>query len=239
MGQSVAVAVPAGEITVVFTDRSDGSFAIADHDGGLAARRRRITPTPWTWLRQVHGDRVVTVTDPGHHAGVEADGAVTATPGCPVAVMAADCAPVVLIAERGVGVVHAGWRGLVAGVVERSADRLQEIAGPPVTSLIGPCINPAAYEFGAEDLAAVVARFGERVRSRTSWGTSALDVPEAVAAACERAGWPPPADRPPCTSDERWHSHRTRAEVGRQATVAWLTPANRERPDDAGGGSGR
>ena len=124
--------------------------------------------------------------------------------------MTADCAPVVLVGDTAVGVVHAGWRGLVAGVIEATAAGLAALGATPVATLLGPCIDPSSYEFGPEDLDRVEAALGPTVRSVTAWGTPALDVPAAVAAACERTGWPIPATPPSSTADERWYSHRLR-----------------------------
>jgi hypothetical protein len=222
MARLEAVPIPAGLVRVAFTDRADGDFQVNRPVSELEPRRRAIVDRPWTWLRQVHGNLVVDVTEPGEGAGVEADASVTVAACCPLAVTTADCAPVVLVAEGGVAVVHAGWRGLLAGVVERAAARLRAAGGEPVASLIGPCIAPGAYEFGGEDLDRAAAGLGDGIRATTAWGSPALDVPVAVAVACERAGWPAPQTTPPCTSDERWYSHRTRADGGRQATVAWL-----------------
>lgn len=217
-----SVPVESGEVTVAFTDRSDGDFRVTAPEAALHAARHAVVDAPWTWLHQIHGGDVVLVDEPGAGAGSEADAAATDQVGAPLAIMTADCAPVVLIAEQGFAVVHAGWRGLVAGVVANAAQRLAVIGGRPVEALVGPCINPAAYEFGADDLAVAAGVFGDEVRAVTPWGSPALDVPAAVAVACERAGWPRPTETPPCTSDERWYSHRTRGDVGRQATVAWM-----------------
>jgi copper oxidase (laccase) domain-containing protein len=225
MARLEAVPVPAGVVRVAFTDRADGDFRVDRPAARLEERRRTVVDRPWTWLRQVHGAKVVLVTGPGESAGIEADASVTAVARCPLAVTTADCAPVVLIAERGLAVVHAGWRGLVAGIVEHAAAELLAVGGAPVTTLVGPCIGPAAYEFGADDLDRAAAVLGDGVRAETAWGAPALDLPAAVAAACARAGWPAPGREPPCTSDQRWFSHRTRADEGRQATVGWLVEA--------------
>ena len=232
------MATAAGTVQVVFTDRADGDFSIQSDPASLEDNRRSVVDRPWTWLRQVHGSRVVEVTRAGEWAGTEADGAATTSPLAPLAVMTADCAPVVLIADEGFAVVHAGWRGLVAGIVEEAAQRLVDLgAAAPLASLVGPCINPGAYEFSEHDLTTAVGRLGSAVRSETAWGTPALDVPAAVTAACERAGWPAPSIAPACTSDERWFSHRTRMDPGRQATVAWLEPADSELSAQARGSS--
>ena len=82
------------------------------------------------------------VTEPGEHAGTHADAALTVTPGCTLAVMTADCAPVALLADEAVGVVHAGWRGLLAGIVEQAVDAIRTLgAGPSLRAVIGPCIR--------------------------------------------------------------------------------------------------
>ena len=211
-------------VRVVFTDAADGDFRVVDPVPGLDERRRRVADGPWSWLRQVHGDEVHRVTEPGQHAGRPGDALWTTESGCPIAVMTADCAPVVLVAEGGVATVHAGWRGLVAGIVERAAAELNEAAGPPVTTLLGPCIGPSAYRFGSDDLATVVARYGPEVAATTDRGEPALDVPAGVAAACLAAGWPAPPV-PACTSDARWFSHRTRGDRARQTAVAWIEEA--------------
>lgn len=208
-------------VKVVFTGVADGDFRVVDPVPGLEERRRAITPEPWSWLVQVHGDDVLRVDHPGHHAGSTGDGLVTTGTGCPIAVTTADCAPVVLVADRGVAVVHAGWRGLVAGIVEKAAARLRREAGDPVISLLGPCIGPEVYQFGSGDLVSIVERYGAEVAGTTTGGDPALDVPAAVAAACRAGGWPAP-DRPPCTSGPGWNSHRTRGDRARQSAVAWI-----------------
>ncbi len=225
MARSESVATAIGAVKIVFTDRSDGDFAVASPAAALDQRRRSIIDHPWTWLRQVHGPEVVHVETPGQWAGTEADGALTSTPGCPIAIMTADCAPVVFVSEAGVAVVHAGWKGIVSGVISQAVTQLRSLHGEPVATLLGPCINPGAYEFGADDLRAATDLFGSDVEGRTAWDTPALDVPQAVAIACEKAGWPPPAIAVPCTSGDDWFSHRTRTDTGRQATVAWIEAA--------------
>lgn len=148
---------------------------------------------------------------------------MTATPGCALAVRTADCAPIVLLADGAVGVVHAGWQGLLAGVVERAVGALRALAAGPVSAHIGPCIRPGCYEFHDPELAQVVARFGDGVRARTLWGAPALDLPAAVTAGLHAAGVDDVVDTAACTAcDDRWYSHRARRDTGRFATVAWI-----------------
>jgi YfiH family protein len=192
----------------------------------LADRRRAVVDLPWTWLRQVHGARVITVTEPGAGAGEEADAAVTAIPGAALAVHTADCAPVVLLADGSVGIAHAGWKGLLAGVVEMTAGAMRDLGAEHIRAVIGPHIGAECYEFGAADLDALAASLGESVRSTTSWGSAALDLGAGVRVALARAGIDDVAEDRRCTacadSGTTWFSHRARGEVGRMATVVWL-----------------
>jgi YfiH family protein len=178
---------------------------------------------PWSWLRQVHGDTVVTVAAPGEGAGAKADAVVTADEACVLAVLAADCAPVALATAEGiVATVHAGWRGLVAGVVERTVERVRSLGGGEVHAALGPCIHAECYEFGTVDLDLVAARLGDSVRSTSRDGTPALDVPAAVRAALAVAGVRDLHDVDICTScSDDYFSWRRRAEQARQALVVW------------------
>ncbi len=206
------------------TTKADGDLAVGGDPDVLAARRRAVVDGPWTWLRQVHGPDVVTVTRPGEHAGVEADGAVTAVPGAVVAVHTADCVPVVLLADGAVGVAHAGWRGLYEGVVARAAEAMAALGHPPVRAVIGPCIRAASYEFGPDDLDRVAARWGDQVRASTASGAPALDVAAGVRRALAEVGVHDVTDGGLDTATDagRFWSHRARRDVGRMATVAWL-----------------
>ena len=160
---------------------------------------------------------------PGQHAGADADAAVTATPGCSVVVRSADCAPVVLLGERLVGVVHAGWRGLVAGVIEHTLDAMRALDDGPISAHLGPCIRAGCYEFVGPELVELTDRFGAGVAATTMWGTPALDLPAVVAAALHDAGVDGLRDDAGCTAcDRRWYSHRARGEPQRFATVAWI-----------------
>lgn len=171
----------------------------------------------------MHGTDVIVVTEPGQHAGAAADAAVTAVPGCALAVRTADCAPVVLTGVRSVGVVHAGWRGLADGVVGRAVDALRELGDLPTAAHLGPCIRPGCYEFREDELDELSRRLGSHVRGTTTWGTPALDLPAAVATALRDAGVPLLHDASGCTAcDRRWFSHRARGEPERIATVAWV-----------------
>jgi hypothetical protein len=170
----------------------------------------------------------VVVDAPGEHAGSDADALVTATPGCTLAVRTADCAPVVLQGKGSVGLVHAGWRGLVAGVVARAVEVMRGLDDPPARAVLGPCIRAGCYEFSGPDLDVVAGRFGDGVRATTMWGSPALDLAAVVRAACAAAGIAEVDDEGACTAcDDRWYSHRARGEPERFVTLAWIEPEGR------------
>ncbi|MEW6155450.1 MAG: laccase domain-containing protein [Actinomycetota bacterium] len=220
-----------GPAQVRFTGRAEGDMG----HGGLYAtevapeveqRRRAVCEHPWTWLRQVHGREVVRVARPGAGAGAVADAAVTDQAGCALAVLTADCAPVVLAGQshRGgaLAVAHAGWAGLLAGVVEATVAEMEDLGATGIQALIGPCVHPECYEFGEGDLARMEERFGPSVRARTAAGAPALDLPAAVRVALARAGVTAVADAGACTAcSPAWFSWRARRDRGRQATVVW------------------
>lgn len=113
-------------------------------------------PAPPCWLRQVHG-RAIVAADPAN-LGCEADGSIAEGPGSVCAVMTADCLPLLICDQGGtrVAAVHAGWRGLLQGVVDRAVAAMET---PPDCLLVwlGPAIGPEAFEVGAEVRARFVA----------------------------------------------------------------------------------
>lgn len=208
-----------------FTGRAEGDLR---HDAtGVEGRRRAVVDLPWRTVHQVHGAAVsVVVGDAGGHRE-PGDAIVTADRGVAVAVFTADCAPVVLETPDAVAAVHAGWRGLVAGVIPAAVEALRRLdPDGPVTATLGPCIHAECYEFSPDDLDAVAAVLGAGVRARTAAGAPALDVPAAVRAALTGAGVTDVRDVDVCTSCSAGHwSHRARQDPERQAAVVWLGDA--------------
>ncbi|MGH9190359.1 MAG: polyphenol oxidase family protein [Acidimicrobiales bacterium] len=208
-----------------FGDRADGDMARDDNEGRDArlASLASFDGLSCTWLRQVHGARVVRVSYPGQGAGEEGDALVTAEDGCALAVLSADCAPVALASSEGVlGVAHAGWAGMLAGVIENAVAAMRELGATHVAALVGPCIGPECYEFGDDLLDQLAAQLGNGVRARTTSGRPALDLPAAAAAALTRAGVDDVRSTGPCTACSPDHfSWRAGGEHQRQATVVW------------------
>ena len=227
--------VPAGEGWVArirCSQRSDGDFrcdrenASPQHRRRLERRRQSLMGGPWTWLNQVHGADVVVVAEPGGGAGSVADGAVTAAAGAVLALHTADCAPVVVVGKGAVGVAHAGWRGIVAGVVGEVVQAMRTLPGcsgeSEIRAVVGPTIRPANYEFGPADLAAVTGAVRGDVGGVTAWGAPALDLVAAVLRALRAAGVGQVEDLGFDTADECFFSHRVRRESARQATTVRL-----------------
>jgi YfiH family protein len=196
--------------------------AVARNRGLVAERLALPLPECWAWMEQVHGAGVVTVDGPTDRPPV-ADALVTSTTGLPLAVVTADCAPIAIACEGAVGVVHAGHRGLLAGVIERAVGALRAIGRGDVRAVLGPCIRAPRYEFGERDLASLVDAFGPRVASRTEWDTPAFDITAAVHIALQRTGVAAIDDDGECTATSRdYFSYRRDGVTGRQATIAVL-----------------
>ncbi|MCB0993689.1 MAG: polyphenol oxidase family protein [Acidimicrobiales bacterium] len=211
-------------VQVLMTTRAQGDLRLGQPADVLERRRRSVVDLPWSTLDQVHGRSLLEVETPGEGAGREGDALLTDLVGAAIAVQVADCAPVALIAESGsFAVVHAGWRGLRAGVIDAAVDALEARQAGPTVAVLGACIHAECYEFGAAELASIESEWGAEVVGRTSWGTPALDVPALVSLALERRGVELVARIGGCTAcDElRWYSHRARTDAGRQAMVAW------------------
>lgn len=198
--------------TAVFTEAVDG-----DQRSDLAVRAAVSTalgiPSAWATLRQVHGSRVVVADRPGDLG--EADALFTTLESLPLAVFTADCAGVVVQAEGGVGVAHAGWRGARAGVVSHLVEAMRAEGLSPLTILVGPSIGPCCFEVGSE----VAAHFPTAV-AQTTWGTRSIDLRKAIVEQVADLDVTLVAG---CTRhDPGWLSHRKDATTARMATVAWL-----------------
>jgi YfiH family protein len=140
-------------VRALITTRTMGDMK--SEDGKL--RLRALLPAEPVWLRQVHGTDVVDAANATR--GTPADALFTRMKNTVCAVMAADCMPVLFAHEDGgvVGVAHAGWRGLCAGVIE-STIAAMGVPADRVIAWLGPAIGPGAYEIGEEVRAAFVDR---------------------------------------------------------------------------------
>jgi YfiH family protein len=176
---------------------SVGPYAGANASGGLnlglragdvpaavMENRRRVlelTRAPAAWLEQVHGAHIEDAASVIDRCGasspspnpVQADASVTDRAGVVCVVMIADCLPVLLCdaVGRAVGAAHAGWRGLAAGIVEKTAERVAGLAGAhpgTVHAWLGPAIGPTAFEVGDDVLEAFTSRADPAQRDETA-----------------------------------------------------------------------
>ena len=189
-------------------------------------RLRAALPSDPVWLTQVHGNACVDV-DRLAGALPPADAAVTRTPKVAIAVRTADCLPV-LFGDRGatvVGVAHAGWRGLAAGVLESTIAAL-DVAPQDLAAWIGPAIGPARFEVGRDVLDAYCASDPSCAvhfmpKSSGKW---LADLPGLARQRLMRAGVTRIDGGTWCTHTDaaRFHSYRREKGTGRMALVAWL-----------------
>lgn len=210
-------------VEIAWTDTTDGDFHIADPDGGLVERRSKVMEGPWAAVCQVHGSTIVDAAeclDPSNLPN--ADGIVTASVNTPISVQGADCAPIVFVTAAGpIGVAHAGWRGLSAGIIGKMLKTLDANRATTVAAVVGPVICSDCYEFGGDDLDEVASSVGECVRSRTQSGTPALDMRAGITSAFQQAGISNISFVGGCPAcEETGFSHRARTDPRRHCIVA-------------------
>jgi len=214
--------------------------AVGDDAGAVAANRALLTAAIGiapVFLRQIHGTRVVQVgaadaaaTAPIH----QADALVTTEPGVACIVQAADCLPVLLAAPdgRAVGAAHAGWRGLAAGVIERTVEVLCDVgrcAPRDLVAWLGACIGRDAFEVGADVLtafeavpggtSAAAARFQAKGGAKWHADLAGLARDRLAASGVEAVSggtW--------CTASDasRFFSYRRDGVTGRMAAAVWI-----------------
>lgn len=205
-------------VRIIVTERSDGDWAPID-----GSARDSVTV-----LRQVHGTRVVEVKRPGEHQGTTADAVWTSAPRATLAVRTADCVPIALYGSDAAGcgvvaAVHAGWRGLLDGIVPAILSELRRRGIRHVRAVVGPHICPLHYEFGTDQLEAAIGALGPSVAARTAWDTPALDLAEAARLVLGDGGAIIDSEIERCTaSDTRYYSHRARADRDRTAMLVCL-----------------
>jgi YfiH family protein len=211
-------------VTLGFTTREGGaseppweelnlSLSVGDEEPKVEANRGRVARAlsvdrgALRFLRQVHGrDLLRCGAGTGELVG-DGDALVTSEPGVALGILTADCVPVLLSGPGGVAAAHAGWRGLVAGVIEGAVDGV----GKATIAWIGPSIRACCYEVGPE-----VTRAFES-RGLPVAGPRRVDPADAARAALGRAGVRDVVMSGVCTScDPRYYSYRRDGRTGRQ-----------------------
>ena len=186
---------------------------------------RGLLPSEPVWLRQVHGTRVVEAV-PGS-LGEEADAAVARAPGRVCAVLTADCLPVLLADEGGtvVGIAHAGWRGLAAGVIENVV-RAMGVAPESLIAYLGPAIGAAAYEVGTDVFDAFVLANSDAAGAFLPHGSGKFlaDLNLLARQRLTRLGVGSIHGGNLCTYRDtgRFYSYRRDGVTGRMASLLWM-----------------
>ncbi|HVT61071.1 MAG TPA: polyphenol oxidase family protein [Thermoanaerobaculia bacterium] len=243
-----------GRVEVLFTGRGPAASGREEVLGRIVASRepgcqpvRAAPTTPATpniaWARQIHSARVLRGR-PGDSG--EGDALVTAEPRLALAVSSADCVPLLLAGPHGIAAAHAGWRGIVAGVVGATVAALARpatisggsggkgdvggaaAAGDPAgcTAWVGPAIGACCYETGPDVAAQVAAASGPEVVVPGTAGRPHLDLTAAVCRQLAAAGvhdvrWLISCTR--CDAERLWSYRREGKAAGRNLAFIWLS----------------
>ncbi|MEX3107311.1 peptidoglycan editing factor PgeF [Streptomyces sp. ST1015] len=218
-------AAPYEELNLGGAVGDDPAAVLANRE--LAAKSLGLDPASVVWMNQVHGADADVVTEPwGAKPVPEVDAIVTARRGLPLAVLTADCVPV-LLADPVAGVAaaaHAGRPGMVKGVVASAVRAMTGLGAEParIVARTGPAVCGRCYEVPSQ-MRAEVAALEPAAHAETSWGTPAVDVAAGVHAQLERLGVRDRAQSPVCTLESHDHfSYRRDGATGRLAGYVWL-----------------
>ena len=224
-----------GGVSAAPWDSLNLGLHVEDEPTAVAANRQRLReagglPAEPGWLTQVHGTHIV---DPADAAGTpEADGACTAQSGVVCAVLTADCLPVLICDRQGrrVAAVHAGWRGLAAGILDAALMRFAQagIGAAELLVWLGPAIGGPAYEVGSEVREAFAEPGDAAAFARNPAGRWQLSLETLARARLAVAGVTGIYGGGLCThaEPERFFSYRRDGACGRQATLIWLAGAS-------------
>ncbi|MFD3500213.1 peptidoglycan editing factor PgeF [Streptomyces sp. NPDC058678] len=194
----------------------------------LAAKSLGLDAAQVVWMNQVHGADVVVVDRPWGSASriPSVDAVVTARRGLALAVLTADCTPVLLAdpVAKVAAAAHAGRPGMIAGVVPAAVRAMTELGAEPsrIVARTGPAVCGRCYEV-PDAMRAEVAAVEPAAHAETSWGTPAVDVTAGVHAQLERLGVHDREQSPVCTLESGDHfSYRRDRTTGRLAGYVWL-----------------
>ncbi len=244
-GLGVSAGASAVRATLAFTDRGQARIDpekpygtanlarhVGDDDASVDAARHRlaervgVSDDHLLFVDQVHGTGVVEAYGPWEGTVPSADAVVTRRPGLALAVMVADCVPV-LLADPGRGVVavaHAGRTGMAAGVIDATITALRDLGAQELTAVVGPSICPRCYEVPA-GMRDEVARQVPVSAARTRTGTPSIDLASGVLEQLSRHCVSIDL-APGCTAeDPSLFSFRRDGSTGRFAGVAWMLPS--------------
>jgi YfiH family protein len=217
-----------------FTDSHGGvsegnytSLNLGDHVGDSlqsVAKNREIISEKFgatQYMKQVHGNRVAVIEEVTDEVPT-ADALITGIPGITLAVMVADCIPLILSSKHSVAAVHVGRKGLVNRVAEKTIEIMREISDQEITATLGPAICGECYEVSQEIFDEVVASH-PTAATRTSANTPSLDLVAGLITDLKSLGIRSIDNQSRCTveSDDLF-SYRRSAITGRQSGLVWL-----------------
>ena len=220
-------------MTSRFTKRtggvSHGAFAslnlgthVGDELSDVLANREILAGKmgPTQYMNQVHGDRIALIEEVTDEVPT-ADALVTGIPGITLAVMVADCIPLLLKSKESVAAVHVGRRGLVNEITRKTLSVMREMGASQITAIIGPAICGTCYEV-SEDVYQEVVSAHPFAKSQTPAGTLALDLPAALRSVLSDEGIPI-LNKFECTvENNEYFSYRRDGITGRQAGLISL-----------------
>lgn len=211
-----------GKSTGAFLSRNL-ALHVGDEAEIVRANRRELSDEiglPVQFMDQVHGDHVevvsaLTETSP------TADALVTLNSQLALAVMVADCIPLLLANQRSIAAIHVGRKGLLNGVSQKAIARMRELDSSPISAVIGPSICGKCYEVSPNIFAEVTNVF-PRAAAETLQGTPSLDLAAALTYELERSDIEVRNVARCTVEDSSLYSYRRDGVTGRQVGVIWI-----------------
>lgn len=212
------------------------SFNLAEHVGDTpeAVKKNRIhlrqflsLPSEPSWLEQVHGAKIISAS---HGPGQQGDASIAYGPGPVCAILTADCLPLLLCDQKGtrVAAVHAGWRGLAAGIIKATINAL-DISGEHLLAWLGPAIGPQTFEVGSEVKQIFLDQDNRHALAFNAGrpGHWLADIYQLARLCLTRQGVRSIYGGQCCTvaDSDRFYSYRREGKTGRMATLIWLADA--------------
>lgn len=213
----------------LFTDRRGGSslgvyeslnlaLHVGDDPAVVAANRQVVGPAQF--MNQVHGDEIVIINSVSSDTPT-CDGLITTKPSVPLAVMVADCIPLLLVSKESVGAIHVGRAGLVNRIALKAIHTMRSLGAIDIHAILGPSICGACYEVPFE-MQQEVMQEHPLAYATTRKGTPALNLPKALIADLVSVGVSYEASDICTFEDQMYFSHRRTNPTGRFAGVVTL-----------------
>lgn len=213
-------------------DSNNLALHVGDKEADVLANRAALKknlhlPAAPIWLEQTHSTRCVVIEKDINR---NADASVTRCKGIPLAIMTADCLPIVLCNHDGseIAAIHAGWRGLVGGIIENTLIQMQSKPSS-LLAWVGPGICHLCYEIGYDVEEAYTKRYPfTQVAFYNKGSKQHADLPKMAALILNALGVNEVFQASRCTveSENELYSYRRSAQTGRMATLIWINGTN-------------